>query len=298
MGVWEPCTCQPDRPNCPACSGAEHPCLLCKPEPPRPRDGWWFISVGAGAASYAHRAELKALHLRWDPAAREWSGVVLGADIGALEGLGLAVEVRQRRQPREPVAPGQKRDHAKASTEAYAGQAEGRVSQHFSLLDVTAGLPDDSREDDQRVRAQVERERQGRVRAARAVIQAHPGLETVLARDQTKLTLFCAVHHVTPGELCPHAEDNAGAIRAPGTPRDGMPALSVGAGQGLPREPGPGLPVWSGDRALSVCAYCHGWHAWARPVDVADVEEVLAAPADWLSEVRAREVACLPETEA
>ncbi len=268
MGVWVPCTCQPDRLNCPACSGAIPPCLLCEPKPPRrPTDGWWFISVGAGPASYAHRAELKALHLLWDPAAREWFGAVLAADIGALEQLGLTIEVRKRQAPREHVAPAGKRDHAKASAEASAGRAEGRVSQHFSLLDITAGLPDDSREDDERVRAQGERERQGRVRAARAVIQAHPGLESVLARDQTKLTLFCAVHHVTPDELCPHAEDNAGVIRAPGTPRDGM------------------------------CAYCHGWHTWARPVDVADVEEVLAATADWLSEVRAREVAVLPGSE-
>ncbi|MDE1821490.1 MAG: hypothetical protein KGJ23_12960 [Euryarchaeota archaeon] len=202
--------------------------------------------------------------------------------------MGLAVEVRQRRQPREPASPMRKRDHAKASVEAYGARGvQGRESARFSLsdspggvgrvlaengrafsaLDVTAGLPDDSREDDQRVQAQAERERQGRVRAARAVIQAHPGLETVLARDQTKLTLFCAVHHVTPDELCPHAETNGVPIRARGTPRDGM------------------------------CSYCHGWHAWARPVDVADVEEVLATPADWLSEVRAREVAILPGSE-
>ncbi len=106
-----------------------------------------------------------------------------------------------------------------------------------------------------------------RVRAARAVIQAHSGLETVLACDQTKLTLFCAVHHVTSEELCPYAEDNAGAIRAPGTPRDGL------------------------------CSYCHGWHAWTRPTDVADVEEVLATPADWMAEARAREAACLPGSE-
>ena len=228
---------------------------------------YYLVSVGAGPASYDRRSELKALHLRWDSAAREWTGVVLGSDIATLEGLGLGVEVRQRRQPREPTAPARKRDHAKASVEAYGARAEGRVSQRFSLLDVTAGLPDDSREDDQRVRAQVERERQGRVRAARSVIQAHPGLETVLARDQTKLILFCAVHHVTPDELCPHAEANGAPIRARGTPRDGM------------------------------CSYCHGWHAWARPVDVADVEEVLATPADWLSEVRAREVAVLPGSD-
>ncbi|MDE1822555.1 MAG: hypothetical protein KGJ23_16040 [Euryarchaeota archaeon] len=72
-----------------------------------------------------------------------------------------------------------------------------------------------------------------------------------------------------------------------------------------------------------LCTYCHGWHAWvlthpsdlcgssdasdleaalpprfsARPVDVAAVEEVLATPADWMSEVRAREAACLPGSE-
>ncbi len=183
--------------------------------------------------------------------------------------MGLTVEVRQRRQPREPQAPTlRKRDHAKASVEAYGARGvQGRESARFSLLDVTSGLPDDSREDDQRVRAQVERERLGRVRAARAVIQAHPGLEAVLARDQTKLVRFCAVHHVTPDELCPHAETNGAPIRAPGTPRDGM------------------------------CSYCHGWHAWARPVDVADVEEVMATPSDWMSEVRAREAAALPGSD-
>ena len=123
MGEWEPCTCQPDRPNCPACTGAEHPCLLCKQEPPRPRDGWWFISVGAGPASYARRAELKALHLRWDPAAREWSGIVLGSDIGALEGLGLAVEVWQR-LPDASLRGGGPRD----SDSLAAGPPEGRRS--------------------------------------------------------------------------------------------------------------------------------------------------------------------------
>ena len=240
--------------------GAEAP-----PVPAREPRAYYLVSVGAGPVSYDHRSELKALHLRWDPNAREWTGVVLGSDIGTLEGLGLGVEVRQRRQPREPASPTRKRDHAKASVEVYGARGvQGRESARFSLLDVTAGLPDDSREDDLRVRVQIERERQGRVRAARAVIQAHPGLETVLARDQTKLVRFCAVHHVTPDELCPHAGDNAGAIRAPGTPRDGM------------------------------CGYCHGWHAWARPVNVADVEEVLATPADWMAEVRAREAASLP----
>ncbi len=259
--------------------------------PVRELGAYYLVSVGAGPASYDHRSELKALHLRWDPTAREWSGVVLGSDIPSLENLGLMVSVRSGSVappslPKGPSAPGREpvprearggsaprrpHDHARTSVEAYLPKGEreslGRLSR-FTLLDITSGLADDSREDDERVRAKAEREREGRVRAARAVIQAHPGLETVLARDQTKLTLFCAVHHVTPDELCPHAETNGAPIRAPGTPRDGM------------------------------CSYCHGWHAWARPVDVADVEEVLASPADWLSEVRAREVAVLPGSDS
>ena len=244
-------------PELPRLHRAEHPCRLCQQEPPRPRDGWWFISVGAGPASYAHRAELKALHLRWDPAAREWSGVVLGSDIGALEQLGLTIEVRKRQAPREPETPGRKRDQAKV----------GRENARFSLLDVTAGLPDDSREDDQRVRARAEAERRGRLAAAIAVLEAHPTARAQVFHDQTRCAMFCARYGVRATDICPYVEDLSARVVSPGTPRDGM------------------------------CTWCHAWHGWACPTDVADVEEVLATPADWLSEVRAREVAVLPGSD-
>lgn len=239
-------------------------------EPPTPRVGWWLISVGAGPASYEHRAELKSLHLRWDPAAREWSGIILGEDIATLEGLGLAVEVRQRREPREPEgsAPAPKRDYAKASVEAYGARGvQGRESAQYSLLEVTAGLPDDSREGDERARAKVEAEREGRVAAAMAALEAHLVARAQVFHDQTRCAMFCARYGVSPADICPYVEDLSARVVAPGSLRDGM------------------------------CTWCHTWHGWNRPVDVADVEEVMATPADWLSEVRAREAAVLPGSE-
>ncbi len=251
---------------------------------------YYLVSVGAGPASYDHRSELKALHLRWDPNAREWSGVVLGSDIGTLEGLGLLVEVRsgsvsRPSLPRGPSAPGRQRaprdaqggsaprrprDHAKASVEAYLPKGEreslGRLSR-FTLLDITSGLADDTREDDQRARAAVEAERKGRVAAALAALEAHAVARAQVFHDQTRCVMFCARFGVTPADICPYVEDLSARVVAPGTPRDGM------------------------------CAWCHTWHGWTRPTDVADVEEVLATPADWLSEVRAREVAVLPESD-
>jgi hypothetical protein len=154
------------------------------------------------------------------------------------------------------VAPKSRRDASRTRSEArlafrtpLVGGEDGLDDRRYSVLDVTSGLPDDSRDSDERVRAQRLREQRGRVAAAKAVIQAHPGLADVLARDQTKLVRFCAVHHVTPQELCPFAENNWARISAPGTARDGM------------------------------CGYCHGWHAW-QAIHVEDVQEVLASPYD------------------
>ena len=259
--------------------------------PVRELGAYYLVSVGAGPASYAHRAELKALHLRWDPTAREWSGVVLGSDIPSLENLGLMVSVRSGSVappslPKGPSAPGRgpvprearggsaprrPRDHARTSVEAYLPKGEreslGRLSR-FTLLDITSGLADDTREDDQRARAAVEAERRGRVAAALAALEAHAVARAQVFHDQTRCVMFCARFGVTPADICPHVEDLSARVVAPGTPRDGM------------------------------CAWCHTWHGWTRPADVADVQEVLATPADWMSEVRAREVAVLPGSDS
>ena len=79
--------------------------------------------------------------------------------------------------------------------------------------------------------------------------------------------MFCARYGVTPADICPYVEDISARVRAPGSPRDGL------------------------------CTWCDTWHGWSRPGEVADVEEVIASPMDWLSEFRAREVAVLPGLE-
>ncbi len=136
------------------------------------------------------------------------------------------------------------------------GDEDGVDDRRFSVLDVTSGLPDDSRDEDQHVRALVERQRQGRVRAAQAALQAHPGAQELVYCDQTRLRMFCARFGVTPNDICPQGE----------TP-------------------------------VERCSWCRGGHGGFRPIHVEDATEVLRSPCDWLSEVRAREAACLPGTE-
>lgn len=208
-----------------------------------------------------------------DPAAREWTGVVLGEDIATLEGLGLAVEVRKsglglrpsplpgpsvpgRRQPREPKgqAPAPKRDYAKAWVEAYAGRAEGLESARLSVLDVTSGLPDDDREEDQHARALVERQRQGRVRAAQtALSSADPAVAAQVFRDQVKLARFCARFSIHPSDICPRS-----------------------------------------DTTTELCSWCRGRHGVFQPIHLEDLSEVLSSPSERLAELRAREAAVLP----
>lgn len=76
-------------------------------------------------------------------------------------------------------------------------------------------------------------------------------------RDQVKLARFCARFSITPSDICPHREE----------------ATPVG----------------------SRCGWCRGSHGGFHPIHVEDLREVLRSPCDYLSEVRARETACLPK---
>ena len=143
--------------------------------------------------------------------------------------------------------------------EAYAGKAEGRTSARFSALDVTSGLPDDDRQEDQHARALVERQRQGRARAAEAALNQHPEARAKVMRDQTALARFCARFSVEPCDVCPHRDE----------------AFPAGAR----------------------CPWCRAGHGAFRPVHVEDPVEVLRSPRDSLAEVRARESAILPSSE-
>ena len=112
----------------------------------------------------------------------------------------------------------------------------------FSALDVTSGLPEDAREEDERQAAAQLRDLRGRVKAARAAISGNPGAEEVLAKDWVKEARFYARFGITQAQF-----------------RHGVATVE---------EAG------------------------------IDLLQQLRSPCDWLSEVRAREAACLPSSEA
>jgi hypothetical protein len=70
-------------------------------------------------------------------------------------------------------------------------------TRQFSLLEITSGLPEDSREADERAAERRLRELRGRVKAARAAIATTPGLAETLARDWRKAARFYARFGIT-----------------------------------------------------------------------------------------------------
>ncbi len=74
-------------------------------------------------------------------------------------------------------------------------------TRRFSLLEITSGLPDDSREADERAAERMLRDRRGRVKAARAAISATPGAEEVLRQDWMKAVRFYVRFGITEGQF-------------------------------------------------------------------------------------------------
>ncbi len=81
---------------------------------------------------------------------------------------------------------------------AFGGPDEGEdadefvttETRQFSLLEITSGLPDDSREADERAAERRLRDLRGRVQAARGAVATTPGLADALARDWQKAASF------------------------------------------------------------------------------------------------------------
>jgi hypothetical protein len=178
------------------------------------------VVVPASPATYANRATLRELGLRWDPEGRQWHGTTTADRIRELrERLELEVRVfgtleppRGPSPPRRP-APGlvptavRDRDPIRRLHDGSRTCAEARVayrdggedadefptaSRRFSVFEITSGLPDDSREADERQAELQLRELRGRVRLARAVVATTPGLTETLARDWRKAARFYA----------------------------------------------------------------------------------------------------------
>ena len=192
------------------------------------------VLLPGSPATYANRALLKGLGLRWDPEGHRWHGTANAENVRALrEQLGLevrcfgslevdvaaevapkpvmplpgttprlhsSIEVRDRDPARRP------HDFSRSSFEsriAFGGADMAETEEiatptrQFSIWDITSGLPDDSREEDERREARHLRDLGGRVKHARAKVAATPGLFEALARDWQKAARFYGRFEIT-----------------------------------------------------------------------------------------------------
>jgi hypothetical protein len=65
-------------------------------------------------------------------------------------------------------------------------------TRRFTLWETTSGLPDDSREEDERGEERQLRDPRGRVKAARAIVSATPGLAEAIRADWTRAAVLYA----------------------------------------------------------------------------------------------------------
>ena len=178
------------------------------------------VQVPASPATYANRAALRAMGLRWDPEGHLWHGTTTADRVRELrERLGLEVRVfgileppRGPRPPRPTAAvalrsPAVGSDPVRRARDGSRTHFESRIAfpgsdeeadeiatptRRFLLSEITSDLPDDSREADERAAERRLRELRARVKAARAVVAKTPGLAETLARDWRKAARFCA----------------------------------------------------------------------------------------------------------
>jgi len=170
------------------------------------------VLLPGSPATYANRAFLNGLGLRWDPEGHRWHGTASAENVRALrEQLGLKVrcfgsveapEVHSSAAavvsiPRSPPRPHDgSRTHVEARlaipAEPDPGEGFATPTRRFTLPEITSGLPDDSREADERDEARRIRDLRGRVRRARALVASTPGLADALANDWSKAARFYA----------------------------------------------------------------------------------------------------------
>jgi hypothetical protein len=175
------------------------------------------IRLPGSARTYEVRDILRGMGLRWDPVSHAWHGT-LPVEQGSrlVRELGLrpqivptieafasevAANLAQRTPagPRGPIRPRTPHDGTLTRAEARVAlpevdreELDGVDSRRFSLLEITSGLPDDSREADERAAARSLRDVRARVKAARALVTATPGLCDTLSRDWRRAARFYA----------------------------------------------------------------------------------------------------------
>ena len=191
------------------------------------------VLLPGSPATYANRAVLRGLGLRWDPANHRWHGTTTAERVRELrERFGLVVKCfgDLETPPKGPSAPrpaptrpapaltvaavsdrGRDRrphDGSRTCLEARIaipsmGEADELPSptRRFTVFETTSGLPDDSREAEERTEERRLRDLRGRVKAARAVAATTPRLAETLAGDWRKAARFYARFGVTEAQF-------------------------------------------------------------------------------------------------
>jgi hypothetical protein len=164
------------------------------------------VAIRGNRETYEARETLKRAGLRWNPTAHAWAGSLPLQKVGELKGMGLPVvelvpdpeasfapisarsaSVRPRSSPRARSPPG-------PTLEPFGPR-------EFDDREVTANLPDDSREEDERNMRRYLRDLRLRVKAVRAKIAADPSIGRTLASNPEKADAFYHIHHVTEAQV-------------------------------------------------------------------------------------------------
>jgi hypothetical protein len=183
------------------------------------------VRVPGSARTYEVRDVLREMGLRWDPVSHAWHGTLLveqgtrlARELGlrpqivpTIEGFASAAPptttLKPSAGPRGPVRPRIPHDFSRTRAEARVAvpiaeeEEDGVDSRGFSLLEITSGLPDDSREADERAAARNLRDVRARVKAARAIVAATPGLDGTLRADLRRAAAFYARFGVTERQM-------------------------------------------------------------------------------------------------
>jgi hypothetical protein len=208
------------------------------------------VRVPGTARTYEVRDQLRGLGLRWDPATHAWHGTIRAGEEVVLER-----QLRVRAQvvhpieafaresaptpPEGPMPPeprpraaggprGPPRDGSRTRAEArtaYRGGTDeegeqNRVDSRFTDWDTTSGLPDDSREADERAAERRLRDLRGRVKAARAALSAVPGGSEILRADWRREAAFYARFGITQAQFRHGVTDVGVELEAEGASRD------------------------------------------------------------------------------
>jgi len=191
------------------------------------------VLLPGSPGTYANRAFLRDLGLRWDPDAHRWHGQTTAKRVRELrDRLGLEVRVfgQLESAPKDSAAPKPDpqtrpatgpvsiavptRDPARRLHDGSRTRLEARIAfpasgeepneietpaRKFTLVEITSGLPDDSREEDERQEERHLRDLRARVKRARAVAEGTPGLAELLQGDSRKAARFYARFGIAEG---------------------------------------------------------------------------------------------------